>query len=336
MESHIKPECQVCFLIQLLEVDDVDFILILMDKIMYFAIFVIDCALPNKEDAAVSCISDNNQSAEMTECLTQMNGMPSLVQECTIPCREDCTFTPWSKFTPCSKNCEATQIRRRQLTGKSRKKEKCQDATLYPLVEMEPCPCDAFMSHPYGNWSACILPENQRDPQRGGLWVSGADKECGKGVRYRAIACSDKNGRPVDPSFCNSTEFDKHAICVCIQVVNQNVEQRDLVFFISIQVVNFWAMVFGTLGKDDNGGERLKVSSKDASLLGKNLFCIRKGYVQEECVVPCPFDCKLSDWSSWGSCSSSCGIGVRIRSKWLKEKPYSGGRPCPKLDLKNQ
>lgn len=65
-----------------------------------------------------------------------------------------------------------------------------------------------------------------------------------------------------------------------------------------------------------------------------NLF--RSGFIQEECVIPCPFDCKLSDWSSWGSCSSSCGIGVRIRSKWLKEKPYNGGRPCPKLDLKNQ
>lgn len=65
-----------------------------------------------------------------------------------------------------------------------------------------------------------------------------------------------------------------------------------------------------------------------------NLFLL--GYIQEKCVIPCPFDCKLSDWSSWGSCSSSCGIGVRIRSKWLKEKPYNGGRPCPKLDLKNQ
>ncbi|XP_021054219.1 thrombospondin type-1 domain-containing protein 7B [Mus pahari] len=214
---------------------------------------------------AVSCISDDNQSAEMTECLKQMNGMPPLVQECAIPCREGCTFTPWSKFTPCSKNCEATQIRRRQLTGKSRKKEKCQDASLYPLVEMEPCPCDAFMSHPYGNWSACTLPEGKRDPQQGGLWVQGDDKECGEGVRFRAIACSNINGRPVDPSFCNSS-----------------------------------------------------------------------GYIQEACVIPCPFDCKLSDWSSWGSCSSSCGIGVRIRSKWLKEKPYSGGRPCPKLDLKNQ
>uniref|UniRef100_A0A8C9GFQ4 Thrombospondin type-1 domain-containing protein 7B n=1 Tax=Piliocolobus tephrosceles TaxID=591936 RepID=A0A8C9GFQ4_9PRIM len=213
---------------------------------------------------AVSCVSDDNQLAEMMECLKQTNGMPPLVQECTVPCREDCTFTAWSKFTPCSTNCEATKSRRRQLTGKSRKKEKCQDADLYPLVETELCPCDEFVSQPYGNWSDCILPEGRREPQRG-LRVQGESKECGEGMRFQAVACSDKNGRPVDPSFCSSS-----------------------------------------------------------------------GYIQEKCVIPCPFDCKLSDWSSWGSCSSSCGIGVRIRSKWLKEKPYNGGRPCPKLDLKNQ
>nr|XP_054113645.1 thrombospondin type-1 domain-containing protein 7B isoform X2 [Callithrix jacchus] len=213
---------------------------------------------------AVSCISKDNQSAEMMECLKQTNGMPPLVQECTVLCREDCTFTTWSKFTPCSMNCEATKSRRRQLTGKSRKKEKCQDADLYPLVETELCPCDDFISQPYGNWSDCILPEGRREPQRG-LRVQGDSKECGEGMRFRAVACSDKTGRPVHPSFCSSS-----------------------------------------------------------------------GYIQEKCVVPCPFDCKLSDWSSWGSCSSSCGIGVRIRSKWLKEKPYNGGRPCPKLDLKNQ
>lgn len=53
-------------------------------------------------------------------------------------------------------------------------------------------------------------------------------------------------------------------------------------------------------------------------------------------MVPCPFDCKLSDWSAWAPCSTTCGTGVRIRSRWLKEKPYKGGRPCPKLDPKNQ
>lgn len=54
----------------------------------------------------------------MTECLKQTNGMPPLVQECTVPCHDDCTFTAWSKFTPCSRNCETTRSRRRQLTGR--------------------------------------------------------------------------------------------------------------------------------------------------------------------------------------------------------------------------
>ncbi|XP_015415776.1 PREDICTED: thrombospondin type-1 domain-containing protein 7B-like, partial [Myotis davidii] len=65
---------------------------------------------------AISCISDDNQPAEMTECLRQANGMPPLVQEFTVPCRDDCTFTAWSKFTSCSTNCGTTRSRRRQLT----------------------------------------------------------------------------------------------------------------------------------------------------------------------------------------------------------------------------
>lgn len=67
---------------------------------------------------AVSCISDENQSAEMMECFKQTNGMPRLVQECMVPCRDDCIFTTWSKFTPCSMSCETTRSRRRQLTGR--------------------------------------------------------------------------------------------------------------------------------------------------------------------------------------------------------------------------
>ncbi|KAL0985705.1 hypothetical protein UPYG_G00160800 [Umbra pygmaea] len=65
-------------------------------------------------------------------------------------------------------------------------------------------------------------------------------------------------------------------------------------------------------------------------------FCSASGYLVETCQVPCPLDCKLSEWSSWSPCSASCGGGLKIRSKWLKEKAFNGGRPCPKLDLKNQ
>ncbi|OBS71558.1 hypothetical protein A6R68_13865, partial [Neotoma lepida] len=59
-------------------------------------------------------------------------------------------------------------------------------------------------------------------------------------------------------------------------------------------------------------------------------------YIEEACIIPCPSDCKLSEWSNWSRCSKSCGSGVKVRSKWLREKPYNGGRPCPKLDHVNQ
>ncbi|NWS68862.1 THS7B protein, partial [Crotophaga sulcirostris] len=216
------------------------------------------------QSRAVTCLSEYNDSADVGDCLRWAGPMPSLVQECHVPCKDDCTFTPWSKFTACSSDCESTRSRRRSLTGRSRKRDKCQNTEVYPQVETELCPCEEFTSWPHGNWSDCIIGGAAPEP-RLGTPSHGDTRECGEGVRLRAVACYDQTGRLVEPSRCSSS-----------------------------------------------------------------------GYVEESCTVPCPFDCKLSDWSSWSSCSSSCGPGVKVRSRWLKEKPYNGGRPCPKLDLKNQ
>uniref|UniRef100_A0A3B3BBP5 Thrombospondin type-1 domain-containing protein 7A n=1 Tax=Oryzias melastigma TaxID=30732 RepID=A0A3B3BBP5_ORYME len=72
------------------------------------------------------------------------------------------------------------------------------------------------------------------------------------------------------------------------------------------------------------------------SRLVETARCNSHGYIEEACIIPCPSDCKLSEWSNWSRCSKSCGSGVKVRSKWLREKPYNGGRPCPKLDHINQ
>uniref|UniRef100_A0A8C0IEL2 Thrombospondin type-1 domain-containing protein 7A n=1 Tax=Bubo bubo TaxID=30461 RepID=A0A8C0IEL2_BUBBB len=216
------------------------------------------------QSRAVTCLSEYDDSADVGDCMRWAGSMPSLVQECLIPCKDDCTFSPWSKFTACSFDCESTRSRRRSLTGRSRKRDKCQNTEVYPQVETELCPCEVFTSQPHGNWSDCIIRGGTSELQLGMRSHRDA-KECGEGVRLRAIACYDKTGRLVEPSRCSSS-----------------------------------------------------------------------GYIEESCTVPCPFDCKLSDWSSWSPCSSSCGPGVKVRYRWLKEKPYNGGRPCPKLDLKNQ
>ncbi|NWR84339.1 THS7B protein, partial [Furnarius figulus] len=216
------------------------------------------------QSRAVTCLSEQDGVAEVGDCVRWAGAVPPLVQECIIPCKDDCTFTPWSKFTACSSDCETTRSRRRSLTGRSRKRDKCQNTEVYPQVETEPCPCEVFSSQPHGNWSDCIIRGGPSELELG-MPSHGASKECGEGVRLRAIACYDGTGTLVDPSRCSSS-----------------------------------------------------------------------GYIEEPCTVPCPFDCKLSDWSTWSPCSSSCGPGVKVRSRWLKEKPYNGGRPCPKLDLKNQ
>uniref|UniRef100_A0A672IN76 Thrombospondin type-1 domain-containing protein 7A n=1 Tax=Salarias fasciatus TaxID=181472 RepID=A0A672IN76_SALFA len=216
------------------------------------------------ETRGISCVGESGESANMTECLRWAGPLPPQIRECRMACKDDCTLTAWSKFSECA-GCGSSQSRKRSLTGRSKKKEHCLNEGLYPLEETQTCPCDEFLSQPYGNWSACILRGSSALGSLQG-WMSHREvKECGQGLRYKAVACVNQQGHLVEPTLCTDS-----------------------------------------------------------------------GYIVEVCHVPCPLDCKLSDWSAWSACSTSCGSGLKIRSKWLREKAFNGGRPCPKLDLKNQ
>jgi len=39
-------------------------------------------------------------------------------------------------------------------------------------------------------------------------------------------------------------------------------------------------------------------------------------------------DCKLSEWSSWSSCSSKCGKGEAVRTRSIIHPPANGGAEC--------
>ncbi|NXP37618.1 THS7B protein, partial [Leiothrix lutea] len=156
------------------------------------------------QSRAVTCLSEQGGSAAVGDCVRWAGAMPALVQECLVPCKDDCTFTPWSKFTACSSDCDTTRSRRRSLTGRSRKRDKCQNTEVYPQVETEPCPCEVFTSQPHGNWSDCIIGGGPSQPQLG-VPSQGVARECGRGVRLRAVACYDRTGRLVEPSRCSSS-----------------------------------------------------------------------------------------------------------------------------------
>uniref|UniRef100_A0A8C7Q3G5 Thrombospondin type-1 domain-containing protein 7A n=1 Tax=Oncorhynchus mykiss TaxID=8022 RepID=A0A8C7Q3G5_ONCMY len=220
---------------------------------------------PGLQARAVSCWKQDGGQADMGACLKFASSMPSLTQPCQLPCQDDCQLTAWSKFSSCTQDCVGVKTRKRMLVGKSKKRDQCKNNQMYPLSEIQYCPCNKYNAQPVGNWSDCILPEGGRVEGQPGMKIQGDIKECGQGYRYQAMVCYDQDNRLVETSRCNS-----------------------------------------------------------------------HGYIEEACIIPCPSDCKLSEWSNWSRCSKSCGSGVKVRSKWLREKPYNGGRPCPKLDHVNQ
>ena len=49
------------------------------------------------------------------------------------------------------------------------------------------------------------------------------------------------------------------------------------------------------------------------------------------CSLQCTTDCQVSNWSPWSSCSASCGLGVRQRTRKVIAGSNDGGRDCPSL-----
>ncbi|KAJ8307033.1 hypothetical protein KUTeg_015117 [Tegillarca granosa] len=81
-------------------------------------------------------------------------------------------------------------------------------------------------------------------------------------------------------------------------------------------------------------GYRYKVIAckNDQNTIETALNCKVDDYDKELCMIPCPVDCVMSDWSEWTKCPSECGAGVQQRFRHIQRLPSAGGRRCPSLD----
>ncbi|MFT7808606.1 thrombospondin type-1 domain-containing protein 7B-like [Arapaima gigas] len=52
---------------------------------------------------------------------------------------------------------------------------------------------------------------------------------------------------------------------------------------------------------------------------------------EQACLIPCPLDCVVSDFSPWSSCSRTCGTGLQHRTRAVLAAPEYGGTGCPNL-----
>lgn len=56
-----------------------------------------------------------------------------------------------------------------------------------------------------------------------------------------------------------------------------------------------------------------------------------KPRLEQACLIPCPQDCVVSDFSPWSSCSKTCAIGLQNRLRFVLTPPLFGGAACPNL-----
>lgn len=60
-------------------------------------------------------------------------------------------------------------------------------------------------------------------------------------------------------------------------------------------------------------------------------FFSQKPPVEQACLIPCPQNCVVSDFTSWSSCSRTCGAGLQHRTRHVLATSMYGGANCPEL-----
>ena len=278
------------------------------------------------------------------------------------PCPVHGGYTPWSKFSPCSKECAGgTQQRTRNCSNPIPKHggKSCINlgqATEMRVCNLHNCPVDGG----YSNWTE----------------FTNCTKTCGNGTKTRSRSCSNplpqyggrncsKLGPDIETVECNThhcpidgnyTTWTSWTACSstcgngerqrsrrCAKPPPQFGGKNCSRFGRAIQVIDCYLVPcpinggysswtsFTVCTKLCNNGTRQRTrmcNSPPPQYGGRN--CSGPDEEVELCNQhPCPIDGGFTEWLDYGQCSRTCGGGERIRERsCTKPRPQHGGRNC--------
>nr|XP_057903124.1 adhesion G protein-coupled receptor B1-like isoform X3 [Doryrhamphus excisus] len=198
----------------------------------------------------------------------------------------------WSAWTACSVTCGEGWQSRTRVCATSSFTTQCTG----PLRENRPCnntaicPVDGAWDE-WTPWSLC-------------------SSTCGRGYRDRSRTCKlpQNGGEP-----CNGPSRQNKLCNIAVCPVDGHWNDWSAWSPCSASCSNGTMQRTRECNGPSYGGSECHGSWKEA------VNCFLK---------ECPVDGRWHAWTSWGSCSKTCGGGVQQRQR-LCEGPFFGGEPCP-------
>lgn len=271
----------------------------------------VDCIVSTWSEAdwstcTKSCGSGTQTRTRSEERAADFGGVacPALQEqrECNShACPVDCKHSAWSGWGDCSLSCGTGGVRTKTRSVQAQALNGGVECSTLPTsqhvsCDLGPCPVHCVESA-WTNWSSC-------------------SKSCGGGqsTRTRWIVSHAEHGGDTCGNLNDSVECNSQPCPVDCQVG----------YFGYGGVQGAWSACTKSCGT----GSRTQSRSITQHPAHGGQACPTTTKTETCNADSCPVDCSLSDWSTWGGCSVSCGGGTSTRSRSEDVSPAFGGVAC--------
>lgn len=214
----------------------------------------------------------------------------------THECPVDCIVSNWSKWSACTATCgdSATKTRTRQrVRDPAFHGKPCASPLVETVVctKLQDCPIDCELTQ-WTTWTSCT-------------------KRCAGGSQERTrqvITPPNKYGAACAPRYATQPCNTQPCPINCVAAKWGR-----------------WSKCSHSCG----GGAQVRVRPVKVQPQHGGKSC---GVVKEKraCgVKTCPVDCAMSKWTSWTTCTKTCGTGHQKRARSTRVTAYAGGKKCP-------